>query len=305
MKTPEEMAAFFAAMPSKKKENPFWKYTERAGKEPTIVDSYGGEICFNESVKTLRKIRDFFRLFYESFGTEAQVLCVSSADSKKLKDIGVPLLTTGQIGGYGVEVFVLPQDNHMGTTVISEGFWQKYIIGNGIIPVARVHSHHILDPYQSWTDYSTLNSGSLEIVLGHVFDDELAMCYWLDVSGTDIKANTFVAKEMTGGVFTVVPHRFNGPKEEVVIKAIPDPPDESITYKDMFDYGYKWTGMLPLRAEKALAIYNERIITVYFLNQDGTEAEVEDVADIMTHDMKGGIFGIHKEDWEKHYPDMK
>lgn len=298
MKTPEEMAAFFAAMPSKKKENPFWQYAEREEKEPAIVDPYGGEICFNESIKTLRKIRDFFRLFYESFGTEAQVLCVSSADSKKLKDIGAPLLTTGQIGYCGVYVYVLPQDNHMGTTVISEGFWQKYIVGNSIVPVARVHSHHILDPYQSRTDYSTLNSGSLEIVLGHIFDDELAICYWLDVPGTDIKANTFVAKEMSDGVFIVVPHRFNRPKDEMPTEIVPD---KSITCKDMAEYGYDWAGMYPLRAEKALQLYNESRVSVYFLYQDGTENTIEDVAGIMQHDMNGGIFGVDKEEWTEAY----
>lgn len=293
MKTPEEMAAIFAAMPSKKKKNPYWNHSFKpveGGKVFRISDSYGGKLCFNESRKTLKKIRDFFRLFYESFKTEAQVLCIGDKDAKKLKNLGIPVLTTGQIGPYGVTVFVLPQDNHMGTTVISEAFWQKYIVSNNIVPVARVHSHHILDPYQSGTDYSTLNSGSLEIVLGHIFEEPLAMCYWLDVPGTDIKANTFVAKEKDG-VFVTVPHQFNGQKDLV--------PDDSITHEDMLDYGYGWPGMFPLRKDKTVEIFEKNLSPVYFLYEDGTEAEVGSVPDIIQHDTGGGIFGIHKTDWQK------
>lgn len=294
MKTPEEVMAIFAAMPAKKKVNPFWSYAwdeKENGNMLRIVDSYGGKLCFNETRKTLRKVRDFFRLFYESFKTEAQVLCISDKDAKKLKDIGIPVLTTGQIGPYGVTVFVLPQDNHMGTTVVSEGFWQKYIVGNDITPVARIHSHHVLDPYQSGTDYSTLNSGSLEIVLGHIFDEPLAMCYWLDVPGTDIKANTFVAQEdIDNGVFATVPWQFNGKRYTV--------PDISVTNEDMRQYGYEWDGMLPLKKEAAVKLMDEGNIAVFLLYQDGTEAEAENIQQIEVHANAGGIFGVHKKEWE-------
>lgn len=294
MKTPEEVMAIFAAMPAKKKENPFWGYgweeKENGSKAIKIVDSYGGKLCFNETRKTLRKVRDFFRLFYESFKTEAQVLCISDKDAKKLKDLGAPVLTTGQIGPYGVVVFVLPQDNHMGTTVISESFWQKHIVGNGITPVARIHSHHVLDPYQSGTDYSTLNSGSLEIVLGHIFEEPLAMCYWLDVPGTDVKAHTFVAQEdIDSGVFATVPWQFNG-KRYVM-------PDDSITCEDMYQYGYNGNSMYPVRKEVAFDLMDKGNITVFLLYEDGTEAEAENAWQIAAHADKGGIFGVHKKEW--------
>ena len=294
MKTPEEVMAIFAAMPAKKKVNPFWSYAwdeKENGNMLRIVDSYGGKLCFNETRKTLRKVRDFFRLFYESFKTEAQVLCISDKDAKKLKDIGVPVLTTGQIGPYGVTVFVLPQDNHMGTTVVSEGFWQKYIVGNDITPVARIHSHHVLDPYQSGTDYSTLNSGSLEIVLGDIFDEPLAMCYWLDVLGTDIKANTFVAQEdIDNGVFATVPWQFNGKRYTV--------PDISITYEDMCQYGYNRENMYPIRKETAFDLMDKGNVTVFLLYEDGTEAEAETSCQIAAHAGTGGIFGVRKKEWE-------
>ena len=98
----------------------------------------------------------------------------------------------------------------MGTSVISEWFWQNRIIGQGIMPIARIHSHHVLDPYQSSTDYSTLNSGTLEMVLGRIFEEELHLCYWLDVPGTDIKAKTFLAQETVFGNIMWISRQFNG-----------------------------------------------------------------------------------------------
>ena len=93
------------------------------------------------------------------------------------------MLEYGQIWPFEVTVLVLPQDNSMGNTVLSEAFWQDRIIGQNIRPVARIHSHHIFDAYQSMTDYSTLNSGTLEIVIGKIMNAKLSLCYWLDVPG--------------------------------------------------------------------------------------------------------------------------
>lgn len=232
MKTPEEMAEYFRSMPSIKKEsNPYWDFdTENNGilAKFTIPHPDSDEMRKSldlshdtESMETLRKVREFFRRFYESFRSEAQVLCLTMEDADKLMEIGIPILTTGQIGPHEIAVMVLPQDNHMGTSVISEWFWQERIIAAGIKPVARIHSHHVLNPYQSFTDYSTLNSGTLEIVIGKIDHEELNICYWLDVPGTDIKSQTFVAREKEDGMFEVFPHVFNkravdkDPKDEL------------------------------------------------------------------------------------------
>lgn len=222
MKTPEEMAEYFRSMPKKAaKPNPHWEFLEEseAHGRPAVVVRGTYETCFIEpldnigTTQTLRKVREFFRRFYESFGSEAQVLCVTYNDAAKLENIGVPVLAEGRIGITPIKVMVLPQDNHMGTSVISERFWQERIVGMDIVPVARIHSHHVLDPYQSTTDYSTLNSGTLEMVIGHIFERSLSVCYWLDVPGTDIKAQTFLVKEDEGEGLTVVPHRFHGSGE--------------------------------------------------------------------------------------------
>lgn len=213
MKTPEEMAAYFKSMPSKKKANPYWKFDKKLPGISALAGGVDVPFGLQESKLLLIKIRELFRRYYESFHSEAQVLCVTKEDHQKLVDIGVPMLAAGNIGPFGVQVAVLPQDNHMGTSVISERFWQERIIGMGITPVCRIHSHHILDPYQSITDYSTLNSGTLEMVIGKIFEDGLNICYWLDVPGTDTKAQTFLAKEKGDGTFAVRPYVFHGSGE--------------------------------------------------------------------------------------------
>lgn len=220
MKTPEEMAELFRSMPSKRKENPYWRFAEDGPRIDCILDEermpfvLPGEAAMPlplyNTTETLIAVREFFRRFYESFRSEAQVLCVHVRDARKLKELGVPVLTEGAIGTFDVSVVVLPQDNHMGTSVISEAFWQRYIVGNGIVPVARIHSHHILQPYQSITDYSTLNSGTLEMVLGRIFDDPLYMCCWLDVPGTDTKAQTFIVKQKGKTAYDIRTCRFHG-----------------------------------------------------------------------------------------------
>lgn len=215
MKTSEEMREIFRAMPSKKKENPYWEFDKDhpciRSTFPALTPGVGFKpFILETTAPLLTSIRDFFRCYYESFQSEAQVLCVTPDDADKLHAIGVPILTNGMIGPYESTVVILPQDNSGGTSRISEGFWQNRIINAGIVPLARIHSHHILDPYQSMIDYSTLNSGTLEMVLGTIFEEPISVCYWLDVPGTDIKAQTFLARQKEDGTFEIVPYKFHG-----------------------------------------------------------------------------------------------
>lgn len=213
MKTPEEMREFFRSMPSKKKENPYWEFDDEAKaiKAKSTGDVGTEALHLNDSENTLLMVREYFRRFYDAFQTEAQVLCVTRGDGEKLNLAGIPILGHGQIGPYAVTVMVLPQDNHMGTTVLSEGQWQGLLVDHGITPVLRIHSHHVLEPYQSMTDYSTLNSGTLEMVIGRIYDNNLSLCYWLDVPGTDLKAQTFVVRQVDGEGFDTEPKIFNRP----------------------------------------------------------------------------------------------
>lgn len=218
MKSPEEMAAYFKSMPKKEKSNPYWESTDTPEGFINVKAPEDFKMPFdpNELKPLLIKVREYFRRYYESFWTEAQVLCVTLKDGEALSELGIPVLTTGTIGPFPVMVMVLPQENSRVNTRIDEGFWQNRIVGAGIHPIARIHSHYTLPPYQSITDYSTLNSGTMEIVIGHILEEPLSICYWLDVPGTDTKAKTFLAFEPgPGKPFQITPQRFHEGVEAV------------------------------------------------------------------------------------------
>ena len=70
--------------------------------------------------------------------------------------------------------------------------------------------------------------------------------------------------------------------------------DHTCTQEDMKKYGYKWTGMLPIK-DVALAklVYNTTA-SLYALHYDNTESLVEDSTDI---DKWTGLFGVEEEEW--------
>ena len=45
--------------------------------------------------------------------------------------------------------------------------------------------------------------------------------------------------------------------------------------REMYNYGYKWTGMIPLTAEEARNLFLNDSIQIYRLYQDNTESSVE------------------------------
>lgn len=199
--TREEQMAYFASMPRKEKINPYWelkfgKLVGFNGTEESIVTMSGNK-------PLLEYVRQYFRNVYHSFHTEAQVLCVAKEDAEKLTAMGVPRLSTKEweLCKIPVAIFVLPQQNTAVNSMVSEWFWQEAIISKGIVPVARIHSHHILEAYQSATDYSTLNSNSLEMVMGRIEDNLMQVAFWLDKHGTDTKAMVIRETEIEPDVF--------------------------------------------------------------------------------------------------------
>ena len=70
-------------------------------------------------------------------------------------------------------------------------------------------------------------------------------------------------------------------------------PDEQVCIEDMHTYGYIWEGMLPLKKEKALELYNQDFL-IFRLMPDGTEAMIDKQEELLNHD---GLFGIEKKDW--------
>lgn len=199
----EQFNAFVQSIPAKHVENPYWRFDET---NKQIINRYkGDDEAFDVDGwrKILRQVKSYFISVYDSFQSEAQVLCVDAQDELKLENKAIPRLPgIHVVDGKKIAIFVLPQYNSFGITTLSEQFWQSNIINKGIHPVARIHSHHILDPYQSATDYASLNSNTLELVIGNIYDERLHVGYWLDVRGTNVKDNVWVAEEQENGQFT-------------------------------------------------------------------------------------------------------
>ncbi|WP_414655365.1 YodL domain-containing protein [Extibacter muris] len=89
------------------------------------------------------------------------------------------------------------------------------------------------------------------------------------------------------------------PEEKEPTKEIPAP-DDTISRKEMQDYGYSWDGMLPLRQEAAEKLFSQDI-EIFRIYEDGTEGTVTDHSDLQEHAANGGIFGVEKEAWEAFY----
>ena len=101
-----------------------------------------------------------------------------------------------------------------------------------------------------------------------------------------------IAQEAAAAGMTVEEYAANG--YEPYAAELPDP---SITVKDMQEYGYSWDGMLPLKEEAALHLYDKEDMQIFLLHEDGSESIPGSTEDIKAHAEKGGIFGVHREDW--------
>ena len=74
-------------------------------------------------------------------------------------------------------------------------------------------------------------------------------------------------------------------------------PDPSISVADMEKYGYTWDGMLPLQETAAAQLFEKEDMQIFRLYGDGSEGIIGSVDEIRAHAENGGIFGVHKEDW--------
>ena len=101
-----------------------------------------------------------------------------------------------------------------------------------------------------------------------------------------------IAQEAAAAGMTVEEYAANG--YEPYTAELPDP---SISVSDMQEYGYSWDGMLPLKEEAALHLYDKEDMQIFLLHEDGSESIPDNTEDIKAHAEKGGIFGVHKEDW--------
>ena len=182
----DEMAALIRNIKPRYVENPYWgmnngKIWDKRAKQ---------EFNFDTLIQILPFLLGYFRLNYDSFQTESQVLVLEDEDYQKLSNKNIPELDISPID-LGIHILVLPQVNTWANTSVSESFWQSQIASKHIFPLMRIHTHHVLNAYQSTTDWSSLNSGSLEVVVGKIYDDVPEIAFWLDIRGTENKNTVF------------------------------------------------------------------------------------------------------------------
>ena len=84
-------------------------------------------------------------------------------------------------------------------------------------------------------------------------------------------------------------------------------PDPTISVGDMKQYGYSWDGMLPLQETAATELFEKEDMQIFLLHGDGSESIADNAEDIKSHADRGGIMGVHREDWNAlcEYREMK
>lgn len=161
----------------------FWQFDQEQGR---ICHADGQELKMAD-LHFLKAVLNYFRLIYRLYQTEAQVVIFKAADKNKL-DPALPRLDLKDPELVGI---IPPQVNSLVNSQIAESLWQKEFAAKGLLPYARVHSHHCFNAYQSKTDFASLQSGSLEIVLGQI-QNQGEFCYWLaDRTDPTIRQKTF------------------------------------------------------------------------------------------------------------------
>lgn len=173
----QDLTDYFRSLPQKHKETKRWSI-----KDGIIYDS-GEPLDLARFERELKVISLYFREWQKFGNLEAQVLVVTKEDYEKYYTQFAILPVESNL-----RLIILPQFNTPANTIIQEEYWHKTIKGE---PVMRVHSHHVLNAYQSSTDYESLNSGTLEVVLGKVHEDVNEVAYWL-TRHSDISAKNYV-----------------------------------------------------------------------------------------------------------------
>lgn len=176
-------ADLFPEVPFK---NPYWTLSGR------IQGENGADFKPEDFTTELVEIRKWFRDVYRSTRSEAQCFIVERV--KELTFEGARVVTISD----KYDMVIPPQTNTPTRTSIDESWWNRHGVHKPI--VARVHSHHIMDAYQSETDYKYLNAGLLEIVIGRIDHKDLRVAYWLDDTKTGRNKVTQVTIPLEKGV---------------------------------------------------------------------------------------------------------
>ena len=185
MQSYNKLQQMIRAMPTIKRENQYWSFENN-------------KICYKETHKTLSlsdfqelltTAQDYFRFIFDSEKSETQVLIVTNDMYDKYE---FPKTIALHSYDPNYQILVPPQKNSLTNTIVDESWWYNNFTKRNITPFMRIHSHHILDAYQSKTDYNFLNSNTLEVVIGQIYDDLPPIAYWLDQTGKSTKKNVFI-----------------------------------------------------------------------------------------------------------------
>lgn len=191
MEISPQLAAFFDTLaPFEAPVNPYWQFVDEevnGNRQRYIVPKEGNPLMDSFDIEALRPLikllQTFFASVFEKYGTECQVFLLNEHDAA----IFDPMCDKIKSPIKGVHIFFPPQEISPANTIVDEEYWHRELTQKGIIPLMRVHSHHMLDAYQSLTDWNSLNANTFEMVLGDVFNDNCAIAYWMDKTGTDAK----------------------------------------------------------------------------------------------------------------------
>ena len=207
-------------------------------------------------------------------------------------------------------------DNHVlkygGTEALEADKAQREMLLHEFVPYLKLHNN-LSKMEQAATKALEENSGmtATETAYHTAMKDYVSKCRSMVNSGnydlppvpqlkdfdTELEAykehvKEEIAQEAAAAGMTVEEYAANG--YEPYTAGLPDP---SITVSNMQEYGYSWDGMLPLKEEAALHLYTKEDMQIFLLHEDGSESIPGSPEDIKTHAEKGGIFGVHKEDW--------
>ena len=116
--------------------------------------------------------------------------------------------------------------------------------------------------------------------------------------GTPEKCRELIGKleagELTHGQVKELYAKAQEPPQTATVFDMPDP---TISMEEMQEYGYSYTGMLPLREAAAWELFEKEDMQIYCLYEDGSEGAVDSAVELHSHAEKNGIFGVEKDDW--------
>lgn len=166
MNQQEALTKYLQTQKPKHKETQRWQLT------PEGIYEQGKPFHLANYQPELQATLLYFKEWDKMADLEAQVLVVTPEDYEAYYTV----FPTLHVPNTSNKVVVLPQINTPTNSHIADAYWHQRVKGE---PIMRIHSHHCFSAYQSSTDYQSLNSGTLEVVMGQIYQLTVDIAYWL------------------------------------------------------------------------------------------------------------------------------